>query len=469
MAEQVLLAVPSWSLAKSDGGEFIALPVACSDCTIRSTEVPFADCDPYQRGLLMFLLAGVSKPEELAGLLGITDLAFVDLMASELEGRGMLRRSGGRELAPTQRAIDTYRAAPGTTTHQTFGRVLYRRDDKRGYVIVGPLDQQARIETIDVDESGIGSISIGTEGRPMLMRCIVPQIPQERPAPIASDDARRGITSCVQTKGSKVSLTPKTPRDHFTVVLDEPRWERLLVRLVPGSSGRGRQNPSDIMALIGAGLHSAHALTQIRHLAKSNPRLKRALSGANAKQQRSDPAGEPTPQPRDNQPETAAAPGPEATTLDEVTEVPAVVSLSITAQLERALSSRASARSVGAHVPLVEDRMTNIVTLRERFRSVGFTTEDAHGKDIPFPIIPETVIAHIRAANWTAFEHLWAAFSAWALMEDDDDVKSLATDIPDLPERIINAHWKHHDHPDDELEFVLDVLVEIQKNERQTA
>jgi len=464
MSEQVLLAVSSWSLDKSDGGTFVALPVACSDCTIRSTDMPFADCDPYQRGLLMFLLAGVREPDELGGLLGITDLAFVDLMASELERRGMLRRSGGRELVPTQRVIDTYRAAPGTTTHQIFGRVLYRHDGTRGYVIVGPLDLQARIETIDVNKSGSGMVSIGTEGKPILMPCLVPEIPQKKPAPIAADDAQRGIASFARTKGTELSLTPRTPREHFTVVLEEPRWERLLVRLVTLPSDRHR-GKSDAEAFIAPGVTSPHALTQAKLLASSHPQLKRALTGAKADRKRQDPRDEPTRQPRDDQPEATSGLSTEATTIAEVTEVPAVVSLSLTAQLERTLSHRASMRSAGAHVPLVNDHPTNDATLRERFRHVGFATINTSGEEIHFPLIPGGIIDHIRDENWMAFSDLWAAFSVWALMEEDGDVKSLATYIPDLPERIAEAHWGHHDHSNDELKIVLD---ELEKIGRQT-
>lgn len=456
MAEHVLLAVPSWTPDKSDGGVYIALPVACSDCTIRSTELPFFDCDPFQRGLLLFLLAGVKRTSELADLLGISDAAFVDLMIDELERRGLVRKGGLGEVALTQKATEIYRSAPGSISQQIFGRVLYSHDGTRGYVVAGPLDQDSRIEMIGELVDGVGRISVGTEGKPLYMECITPRMPTERPAPMTADDAQRGISAFVKHAGNRSSISRGAPRGNFTVVLQEPRWERLLVRVVSASGSRpqakhrrGRQ--SDLSILIGQAMHSPHLFSHIQRLERSNDQFKLAFS---RRLVRPKPSAEKDDKQSDPTETTPAA--PPTITDDEVTESPTVVDTSLSVELSRALCDRAAAVSAGLHVPLVEDRSTTNTTVRARFQFVGFTTTSASGGDVPFPHIPDQVIAQVRRSEWGSVDHLWAAFCAWTLMESADAVRAPSVLIPDLPWRVAEAHWALQSSNHNELQFLLD-------------
>lgn len=463
MAEQVLLAVPSWTPDKDDGGIYVALPFACSDCTIRSTELPFSDCDPFQRGLLMFLLAGIKRPGELADLLGIRDVAFVDLMINELERRGLVRRSDPGEVALTLKAKDIYRSAPGTISQQTYGRVLYFHDGTRGYVVAGPLDQDSRIEIIEDLANGVGRISVGTEGKPLYMECITPRMPNDRPNPMQSDDAQRGLRDFVAKTLGRSSVARGAPRENFTVSLREPRWERLLVRVVPVSGShpraknrRGRQ--PDLSVLIGEAMLSPHALSQFQHLQRSDDQLKVAVS---RRVVRPKPTADAADESGGGAP-TKSKVSPDVID-DEVTESPTVIDTSLTAELTRALCARAAAVSSSMHVPLVEDRPTTDATVRSRIELVGFATTDCKGDEIPFPHIPDEVIGRVRRGEWASVDHLWTGFCAWTLMDDIDLVRPAATLVPDLPSIITEAHWGRHSGHRDELHHLLDHLSSLRE------
>jgi hypothetical protein len=463
LAEQVLLAVPSWTPDKNDGGVYVALPLACSDCTIRSTELPFSDCDPFQRGVLMFLLAGVKHIDELAGLLGITDAAFVRLMVDELQTRELVQRGSHGDVLLTQKARDIYKSAPGSISQQRYGRVLYFHDGTRGYVVAGPLDQDSRYETIEELEGGVGRISVGTEGKPLYAECVTPRIPSGRPKPIQSDDAQIGITDFVRITRNRSSIARGVPKENFTVSLQEPRWERLLVRVVSASSGRqetrrkqGRS--SDLSTLIGESMQSPHALRQLLDLQQSDDQLKEAISRRVVR-----------PSPRTKKFEEKTDPlqptlrEPPATVDHELTEQPTIVDTSLTAELCRALRDRSSLVSADRHVPLVEDRVTTDATLRDRFRLVGFTTTDAKGVETPFPHIPDDVIAHVRHCEWDSVTHLWAAFCGWTLTDEVDAVEPAAILVPDLPSVIAEAHWGRYGAHHDELHHLLEHLNSLRE------
>ncbi len=466
MAEQVLLAVPSWTPNKKDRGVYVALPLSCSDCTIRSTELPFSDCDPFQRGLLMFLLAGIKHTDALAVLLGITDVAFIGLMVDELQTRQLVQRGRHGEVLLTQKARNIYRSAPGSISQQTYGRVLYFHDGTRGYVVAGPLDQDSRYETIEELEDGVGRISVGTEGKPLYMECITPRMPTGRPVPIQSDDAQRGLADFVRISRNRSSIARGTPRENFTVSLQEPRWERLLVRVMSASSGRQKAerkqgHSSDLIALIGESMQSTHALRQLLGLQQSDDQLKAAIL---RRVTRPSPSTETVEERTDPLQRTLGSPVP---TVDhEVTEAPTIVDTSLTAELCRALCNRASAVSAGKHVPLVEDRVTTDATLRDRFRLIGFTTTDAKGVETPFPHIPDEVIAQARHGEWGSIAHLWAAFCAWTLTDEVDAAEPAAILVPDLPSVIAEAHWGRPGIHHDELNHLLEHLMSLREEAR---
>jgi hypothetical protein len=463
LAEQVLLAVPSWAPEKKDGGVYVALPLACSDCTISSTELPFSDCDPFQRGLLMFLLAGIRHTDELAHLLGITDVAFIELMVDELQRRLLVQRGSHGDVTLTQRAREIYRSAPGSISRHTYGKVLYFHDGTRGYVVAGPLDQDSRYETIEELEHGVGRISVGTEGKPLYLECITPRLPSGRPDPIQSDDAQRGLGDFVRSAHSRASIAPRAPSENFTVSLQEPRWERLLVRVVPDSSRRQKaksqtDRSSDLVVLIGESMRSQHAFRQLVDLQRVDDKLKVAVTRRVVRPSLSTETAKVA-----SEPPTKTMPVPPEAVDNELTEAPTIVDTSITAELCRALCNRASVVGVGRHVPLVEDRLTIDTVMRDRCRLVGFRTTDDSGVESPFPHIPDEVISQIRGGEWASVAHLWAAFCAWTLTDEVDFLEQAAILLPELPLVIAEAHWGRQEIHNDKLQHLLEHVSSLRE------
>lgn len=465
-------------MAESDAADaedyeiFVAAPVIVADCVVRTERELFASHDPFQRGLLLFLLAGVTEKSELATLLGIKDEAFVDLMIDELKNCGMARTTPGG-VSYTERARKEFETVGSAPAREQRGRVFYGIPDGRTRFIAGPLTLEARLEEVEELEDGVHKVGVGTQGRPRFVTCLLPDIPGASPMPMRSSDATEGAQTFIRAARGRTTCVHVQHGATFSLTLSQPYWARLLTRVLPVENSAPKVDPeresddrrgmedrprADFTAFAARGLRSPSMRDWLKTLTAADRKFGAAFHRELRNRSpllaatRKTPTAKTLPTPHQPDDSTSGT-------------IPAVaVDVSLRALLTSALSARLQELAIGVHVPLIDDRSHNEKVLRERLSLVGFVMENDTGIKDVFPTLNDRQLAIVRSGDWDLCEHLWVAFCAWTFVERPAHLTDIASLIPRLPRMVADLHWQVGHIDGHELQWLIDHLKTLVKD-----
>ena len=131
----------------------------------------------FQKGVSFFLLAGLNKSEEIANAMGIADKEFVDIILAELKNAEYAVEQGGRTV-PTNRLFSEFDETKMDEDSEFHELVAFIPVDDGAVKVAGPLS----MPVVGSEMRSVGEsvrISVGTEGSPLEVDCIVSDhIPQ---------------------------------------------------------------------------------------------------------------------------------------------------------------------------------------------------------------------------------------------------------------------------------------------------
>lgn len=439
------------------GEVLVAVPAAVSRCTVRFASEAFPGLDPFRRGMLGFLLAGVSERAQLSKLLGITDLAYLDLMIDDLEDRDWAHRSGNavRYTDAAVRALHDH----VTTAADRIGHLFYWADDAGAPLFfAGPLrleGEGGRVQRLDDPEAPSALIEVGTSGRNRAANCLLPappaEDPHQLPRSIATDKSEYFLRRAARSSARTIEV-PEAMR--FSVTPSPPESGRLLVRIVPGK-GRHQTFVTPVV--------SSPDLDQwIRRLGDLDAAFRdelRARLDAGRQDSRSGRREPARTRPDSTSSRGATIPSaPESKTASVPTARGRVPTWSERQHRPRKalidlLRRRLAKVATDRHVGLVRDRQWLSATIGRRLLHVGFRWDDV----TPMPMASEWAMAAARELDWNAAEDLWALFAAWALLEDEGCIREVAVHLPDLASTVIAIHRDGHQTDQEAHDVVTDL------------
>jgi hypothetical protein len=422
-----------------DGEVLVAVPVAVARCTLSFASEAFPGLDPFRRGTVRFLLAGVNRRPQLSKLLGITDMAYLELMIDDLVEQGWAHRSGDavRHSAKALRALQDHPVVP-----DRFGQLFYwAAGDGPVRFFAGPLrlqGQGGRVQRLDNADAPSASFEVGSSGRNRTATCLLPTPPTNDPRPLRRSEATEKCELFLQRARQSPARTVDIPRMmHFSVAPSPPELARLLVRVVPAGRTGHR-------ALVAPGVASPD---MDRWLRDQDPSFRRELrtrleaartAGQSGRSQNRTTDDEPTPDPVPASPESRTA----STSSDPTpSDTKPGIAVAAKQDLLELLRDRLARLDIGRGIaPLGAGAMDSDV-IGERLRSAGFPWDDS----APVPDTSAHDMVAVRLADWDATDDLWVLFTAWLMIEERGAIELIATQLPHLPGALTAIHSDHID------------------------
>ncbi len=427
-----------------DGEVLVAVPVAVARCTLRFASEAFPGLDPFRRGTVRFLLAGVNRRSQLSKLLGITDMAYLELMIDDLVEQGWAHRSGDavRHSAKALRALQDHPVVP-----DRFGQLFYwAAGDGPVRFFAGPLRLQGRggrVQRLDNADATSASIEVGSSGRNRTATCLLPPPPTNDPRQLRRSEATEKCAFFLQRASQSPARTVDIPRMmHFSVAPSPPELARLLVRVVPAGRTGHR-------ALVAPGVASPDLDRWLRDQDAPFRRELRAQLEAARSAGQSGRSRNRTTRTTRNEPTPDSVPAsPESRTVSTSSDPTPTgtkpgVAVAARQDLLELLRDRLARVDVGREIAPLDPGAMDSDVIGERLRSAGFPWDDS----APVPDTSAHDMVAARLADWDATDDLWVLFTAWLMFEERDAIEQIATQLPHLP-GALNAI--HNDHIDQE-------------------
>jgi len=199
----------------------VTIPIALRRIMIETVK-SVDDADPFARVIANLVAAGVQNVEDIANLIGISDIAFVNEVARRLAQRRILRMVNGKlELIDHSR----HGTREGRTREVHYvvqdllsGKVWPRVARRVIYVEYGENDR---------------SVVLGNPGKPIIRRCW--NVSGRNAVIEPTDDEIRSVVSSHLRDVRLVDLKPKTDRSRHLAMFGRPEAKTpFSSRLVPG-------------------------------------------------------------------------------------------------------------------------------------------------------------------------------------------------------------------------------------------
>jgi hypothetical protein len=159
------------AIAEVNKGVYVVVNIPTIEITVKYVPERLKELNIFQKGVSFFLLAGLNKSEEIANAMGIADKEFVDIILAELEYAEYSMEQGGRSV-PTHRLISEFAETKMDEDSEHLEMVAFIPVDAGSVKVAGPLSMPVvGSEIRSVGESV--RISVGTEGSPLEVDCIV--------------------------------------------------------------------------------------------------------------------------------------------------------------------------------------------------------------------------------------------------------------------------------------------------------
>lgn len=199
----------------------VTIPIALRRVMIETVK-SVDDADPFARVIANLVAAGVQNVEDIANLIGITDVAFVNEVARRLAQRRILRVVNGK-LEPTNHSRHGDREGRTREVHYVVqdllsGRVWPRVAKRVIYVEYGENDR---------------SVLLGNPGRPIIRRCW--NVSSRNAVVEPTDDEVRAVVSSHLRDVRLIGIKPNTNRTRHLAMFGRPEAKTpFSSRLVPG-------------------------------------------------------------------------------------------------------------------------------------------------------------------------------------------------------------------------------------------
>jgi len=399
----------------------VTIPIALRRVMIETVK-SVDDADPFARVIANLVAAGVQNVEDIANLIGITDVAFVNEVARRLAQRKILRMVNGK-LEPIDHSGHGDREGRTREVHYVVqdllsGRVWPRLAKRVIYVEYGDDDR---------------SVLFGNPGKPIVRRCWNVSSRNEVVEP--TEDEVRYVVSSHLRDVRLIGIKPNTDRARHLAIFGRPEAKTpFSSRLVPGY---------DVYRLL-LGFQSKGQTAEVedpfevgpwyelsswsRRLLEANPHLDTRVSDWHQRQhersestfgQISEPIGS-TAKPMEESDETKTAHLGRQEFLD-VSEM----MLRLAAYLRADLSAMNSKR-----LGLTYDANRDCLRVCQRWLEIGFTKPE---------VKPTLVPALVERAAEGDPTRLVDLFFAWTLLVDDCRGQELAKVAPNLPHDLLGV------------------------------
>src|SRR5690606_13252164 len=123
------------------------------------------------------------------------------------------------------------------------------------------------------EDSGSGIVQIGSEGRPQLVNVLIPQVPDRAPSLVPSSEVVEHARRVRHVRQGAGWL--ELPTERFSLMLDPPRWSRILVRCRNSRTTNGkakkRTSSHGVEIEIVPGILSHHVTAWMKALQAADP------------------------------------------------------------------------------------------------------------------------------------------------------------------------------------------------------
>lgn len=397
-------------------GFFVAAPVAVYRVIVE-TPLGVHDSDPFARVVVNLVTAGVQRVEDIATLIGIEDLAFLNEIVRRLAAQRLLAVSKDRlEVA------DLGRPGDNTSTKHVWFLI---QDEHSGLLWPRVVTHLRNPELADDPTL----VELGTPGRPERRRFTVLTGGRHVEPPDQST-IRHAINrhlADVRTVGFK----PGRPGTEHLGMLGSPEQKPIFsARLAPGVE-RARLLVTleaingQIIATDPFGVGNWLELGRWTEMVvDSTEGLREKVSAWSARQRTRANHGSKEPKPTDETPPLRGGDGVTDRTMTRriATEEPADRN---TLLLRLADNLRAGIRNSSTGLAILTyDSTIDMANLERRWNELGFNIPD---------FMPRLVPALINRALDGSPAELHVLFYAWTLTVSDADGRDLAAQVPDLP------------------------------------
>lgn len=165
------------AIAEADKGVYVVVNIPTIEITVKYVPERLKNLNIFQKGVSFFLLAGLNNSEDISDAMGIVDKEFVDIILSELISGEYAIEQGGR-IMPTHRLSSEFTETKIDEDSERLEMVAFVPVEAGSVKVAGPLTMPfvgSEIRSV----GGSVRISVGTEGSPLEVDCIVSDhIPQ---------------------------------------------------------------------------------------------------------------------------------------------------------------------------------------------------------------------------------------------------------------------------------------------------
>lgn len=199
----------------------VTIPIALRRVMIETVK-SVDDADPFARVIANLVAAGVQNVEDIANLIGITDVAFVNEVARRLAQRKVLRIVNGK-LEPTYHSEHSDREGRSREVHYVVQDLLSGR--------VWPRVAKSVIYPEYGDDDR--SVLFGNPGKPIVRRCW--NVSSRNSVVEPTEDEVRYVVSSHLRDVRLVGIKPNTDRTRHLAIFGRPEAKTpFSSRLLPG-------------------------------------------------------------------------------------------------------------------------------------------------------------------------------------------------------------------------------------------
>ena len=151
---------------------YVVVNVPTIEVEISFVPLKLPDLNIFQKGVAFFLLAGVSRIDAIAHVMGVTDDEFVGLILSELVMNGYARQTQNVEFEPTTKLRKEFSDPVKFQPSRNNQMIIFVPSGDAAVKVGGPLGMP--VQVTEVHQNGnTFRVSVGTEGKPLEVDCIV--------------------------------------------------------------------------------------------------------------------------------------------------------------------------------------------------------------------------------------------------------------------------------------------------------
>lgn len=206
-----------------DQSVFVVVSIPTIEVAISYVPERLKELNIFQKGVSYFLLAGLTKADQIAQAMGVTDKDFVGLILSELTIANYVDEFQIGEFKPSRKLLKEFSDPLKYKETLTYQLIAFVPIGNGARKILGPLDLPVTTSEIDITVTPM-RVAVGTEGNPLEVNCLYSDLEREELKKVDRSTAKQWIVgSSTDNRRSQDSQTStkveivNTQRRHFVL------------------------------------------------------------------------------------------------------------------------------------------------------------------------------------------------------------------------------------------------------------